>query len=309
MKDVLPATTAACVIFGIALAQIAALLPRLLRGLVIAIPVLLVFVPQLRADFALIQNRLLPDSRLALRYWADVNLAPGTVLVDTENHKTFNPYWGGVEGQHWFDWIVIDDITAKTPEAWRNEDGASYAVVDYSLESSPAGQAYLAPLLDLQDFGSDNMRGPRVQVYRLLSFQHEEDVQFGEAIHLIGYDLNATSVAPGSDLTLTFYWRASLPPRDNYSLFVHLTPERRNLQIAQSDGAPARPERPTLTWTDGDETLISQPFVLTVPAEASAGDYELRIGLYNYQTGVRLPVASAAGGSGDFYVLTPISVR
>lgn len=309
MKDVLPATTVACALFGIGLAQIANLLPRLGRTLLAAVVVVALFAPQISQDVRLTQARTRLDSRVALRYWADTNLTPGTVLVDAENHKTFNPYWGGIEGRHWFDWIVIDDLTTKSPEAWHNENGASYTVVDQSVANTTAGQAYLAPMLYLQDFDSDDMRGPRMQVYRLLPVQYEEDVTFGEAIRLIGYDLDTTTVASGDSLTLTFYWRATAPPQDNYSLFVHLSSKGETQLIAQSDGEPDRPERPTLTWTDGDETLISQPFTITVPADASPGDFELRIGLYNYQTGLRLPVVSATGDSSDFYVLTPITIR
>ena len=306
IKDVLPATAIACVIVGLALAQIAALLPRLLRGVVLLIPALMIFVPQLSADLDLIHNRLLPDTRVALRYWADTNLTPGTVLVGAENHKTFNPDWGGIEGQHWFDWIVIDDLTAKSPDAWRSENGASYAVVDRSMADTEAGRAYLAQWLYLQDFVSSDTRGPQMQIYRLQPVQHPTDVEFGAAIHLIGYDLDTAAVIPGNSLNLTFYWRTSKPPQDNYSLFVHLVPAGSDQQIAQVDSAPDRPERPTLTWTDTDETLISQPFTLTVPADAPAGDYDLRIGLYNYQTGARLPVRAAS--SGDFYQLTTIRI-
>ncbi len=309
LKDVLPATAIACVILGLALAQIAAVLPRLLRVLVLLIPALLVFAPQINADFDLLRNRLLPDTRVALRLWADANLTPGTVLVDAENHKTFNPYWGGIEGQHWFDWIVTSDLTAKSPDLWRSENGASYVEVNEAMTETPDGRAYLSQLLHLRDFISAGTRGPQMQLYRLQPVQHETDVAFGGAIHLIGYDLDAATITPGDSLALTFYWQATSTPTDNYSLFVHLVPRDGDTLVAQADGAPARPERPTLTWTDASETLISQPFTLTVPVDAPAGDYELRIGLYNYQTGVRLPVESPAGGVTDFYALAPISIR
>jgi len=41
-------------------------------------------------------------------------------------------------------------------------------------------------------------------------------------------------------------------------------PQNGEAMIAQADGAPVRLERPTVTWTDSDETLISQPFTLTI---------------------------------------------
>ena len=232
----------------------------LLRPLVLLIPALLVFVPQINADFGLLHSRLLPDTRVALRNWADANLTPGTVLVGAENHKTFNPYWGGIEGQHWFDWIVIDDLTVKSPALWRSRNGASYAVVNKAMLETTDGRAYLAQLLHLRDFISVDTRGPQMQIYRLQPIQHETDVSFGDAIHLIGYDLDATTITPGNSLSLTFYWQAASTPADNYSLFVHLVPDNGGALVAQADGAPARPDTPH-TLVDGSRRNADQPAV------------------------------------------------
>jgi 4-amino-4-deoxy-L-arabinose transferase-like glycosyltransferase len=114
MKDVLPATTNACVLLGIAVGQISLIIPArygTLARYAVALPLLLVFVPQLSTDLSLIQERQLPDNRVALRQWADDNLEPGTVLVDQVNHKTFNPFWGGIEGKQWFDWWISDSFS------------------------------------------------------------------------------------------------------------------------------------------------------------------------------------------------------
>lgn len=304
LKDVLPATTAACVLLGIGLAQFARLLPRYARPLVVMIPALLVYAPQLADDFTLMRDRTLPESRVALRQWADANLTPGTVLVGEENHKTFNPYWGGIEGQHWFDWIEISGITQKTTDAWMSENGASYAVIGMDEAASLEASGYLADALHLRSFGLAGARGPQMAIYRLWRMQHSTDVLFGGQIRLLGYDLSDETITSGS-LTLTFYWNAPTAPSDNYSLFIHLVPHGSDDLIAQADGAPARPERPTLTWTDAGETLISQPFTLTIPADVPAGEYDLRIGLYNYQTGARLTLDDGT----DSYTLTTLSLQ
>jgi hypothetical protein len=316
MKDVLPATTAACVVLGLALAQIAQVLPRLTRGWVVIVPAVLVFAPQLNADYNLVMQRTYPDSRVALRQWADLNLTPGTVLVGSDNHKTFNPFWGGIEGQHWFDWLVSDDISAQSVESWHKDHGVSYIVLDDSdwlqLQKSSSGQHYLSQMLLLRHFSSTYTpnRGPDMLIFRLWGIQHILGIHFQGGIDLEGYDLDHEMVAPGDNLTLTFYWHASETPQDNYSLFVHLLPQNKEDLIAQADDAPARLERPTLTWTDGSETLISQPFTLTIPADAPSGDYDVQIGLYNYLNGVRLQVYAPANTIGDTaYLLTHIHVQ
>ena len=68
--------------------------------------------------------------------------------------------------------------------------------------------------------------------------------------------------------------------------------------LAQADGNPAKPDRLSLTWVHLDETLISPDFTLTVPSDLPTGEYRLLIGLYNYQTGVRLPVYALDNPSG-----------
>lgn len=316
MKDVLPATTAACVLLGIAIGQIVIAVPKR-YGAVMKVAttaaLMLMFVPQVAADVTLMQNRLLPDHRVALRQWADLNLEPGTVLVEQPNHKTFNPFWGGIEGQHWFDWWLSRDVLERTPQAWRDEHGISYAVIDWGaaqeMQTTEAGQAFLAPLLHLRDFRGD-ARSPQFSVYRLWGMEHGAQAQFGDSIRLLGYDQDRDAAAPGEAVTFRFYWQAAATPTDDYSLFIHLLAEDSDAPLAQADGAPARPERLTLSWNEPSETLISQPFALTVPPDAPPGSYRVMIGLYNYVTGQRLPVTDLTSGdsSGDALLLTRLEV-
>ena len=77
--------------------------------------------------------------------------------------------------------------------------------------------------------------------------------------------------------------------------------------INQADGNPARVDRLSLTWTEPSETLISPLFEIALPPDLPAGDYRVLIGLYNYQTGVRLPVLAADNASdveGAYQLLT-----
>lgn len=314
MKDVLPATTAACVLMGVAIGQVALIVPERLgvARYAVALPLLLVFVPQLSADLALIQNRQLPDNRVVLRQWADQNLEPGTVLVGQENHKTFNPFWGGIEGQHWFDWWQTESFAENTPDGWREAHSISYAVIDESaleaIRATDTGQDALSQMLPLRAFAAS--RVPGFEVYRLWRMQHETQVGFGDQIVLVGYDQDRESVAPGETITFRFYWQAISTPLDNYSLFIHLLALDENAPVAQADGAPTRAERPTLTWNEPSETLISQPFTLTLSPEIASDTYTVFIGLYNYQNGQRLVVTDLNTDEtlGDGLPLTQIEV-
>jgi hypothetical protein len=258
-----------------------------------------------------VRDRVLPDRRVEIREWFDINLEPAPVIVEWWNHKIFNPPYGGIEGRYWFDWIRADDLMEESLADWR-EQGAVYAILpDYAvddLESTPEGQAYLDAMLPLRVFDNPDQRAPVMTAYRLWRMQVETDVPFGDQIHLVGYDVDGgIPSAAGESLRLRFYWQASAPPVDNYSLFVHVMPVDRVEVITQADGNPARSDRLSLTWTEPSETLISPLFEITLPPDLSAGDYRVLIGLYNYQTGVRLPVGAADNASdveGAYQLLT-----
>jgi hypothetical protein len=301
IRYVLPATAAACIILGAALALVARAIPKrwaYANGAWVALPlVVLVFIPQLTQDWALVQNRRLPDRRVELRQWVDTNLEPGTVIVDRENNTTFNPYYGGIPYKNWVDWKQSDNIMEHSLADWRASEGVSYAVVPQweadQLNATPEGRDYLASMLHLRDFYRGGERGPKMAFYRLWRMGVETEFHFGESILLAGYDRSAESLKPGDTLTLHFYWDTVSTPADNYSLFIHLVPPDDAQPLAQADGAPAVPERLTLTWDDPTETLISPPFQLAIPADLAPGDYRVMVGLYNFVNGTRLPVTDA----------------
>jgi len=317
IRYVLPATGAACVLLGAALAQVAKAVPEYIGGAWVMMPLIaLVFIPQLSQDWRLVQNRRLPDRRVELRQWFDANLEPGTVIVDPENHMTFNPIYGGIPYKNWVDWWVSDDIMEYPLDEWRDQRGMSYAVIPRlqveQMRGRVDGRAYLDQMLPLRDFFGTEERGPEVAVYRLWRMDAETRFHFGDAITLIGYDRGDETVKPGDTLTLRFYWQAASTPADNYSLFIHLVPIKMNEYtiLAQADGAPSAPDRPTLSWNDPSETLISPPFLLSVPRDLSSGEYRVMIGLYNYVDGARLAVEDADGQDlGDALELLRVTVQ
>ncbi len=318
IRHVLPGTVAACVLFGIAVAEIARLplLPPAIQRVGGLALVLLVFawLPQLGESWSLVQERRQPDRRVELRQWFDINLDPGTVIVNQENHKTFNPIWGGIPHRRWVDWWITGNVMEYPVSEWIEPRGMSYVALTQGerdgMAATEAGQAYLNQLLHLRDFDEPDESGPAMSFYRLWRMQTVTDWRFGEAIHLIGIDQSAATLRPGDTLTLRFYWNAPQTPADNYSLFLHLTAPDDPTPLAQADGSPAVAERPTLSWDDPGETLISPPFTLALTSDLAAGSYQVRVGLYNYVTGQRLPVSESQGtASGESLVLTTIVVE
>ena len=120
------------------------------------------------------------------------------------------------------------------------------------------------------------------------------DVDFGNTMHLLGYDLETTSVEPGGNVTVTLYWEALAPTERPYSVFVHLLGEG-DIPIAQRDTYPGMGLLSTTELESGD--AWADRHVIRLPETAYTPDVaQVAVGLYNYADQTRL---STSGGAGD----------
>jgi 4-amino-4-deoxy-L-arabinose transferase-like glycosyltransferase len=129
--------------------------------------------------------------------------------------------------------------------------------------------------------------------------------QLGTHARLLGYDLAAAGVGPTN---VRLYWEVLQPLLPPHHIFVHLdTPEGHT--IGQQDGPPiaAGPTTdprsgpaPSGSWQPG-EFLTTEH---TLDSTAGSGDV-VRIGLYDPDTQVRLPVTVNGQPAGDNVVLQP----
>ncbi|MBP7590051.1 MAG: hypothetical protein KBA85_00495 [Chloroflexi bacterium] len=105
-------------------------------------------------------------------------------------------------------------------------------------------------------------------------------------------------LAPSAPLDVTLVWRAEGETLISYRVFVHLIDEAGQI-IAQSDGEPANWRRPTTGWLPGE--VVVDEHRLALPEGVGNGRFALRIGLYDPETGQRLPTQTGE------YVLIPLS--
>jgi hypothetical protein len=112
------------------------------------------------------------------------------------------------------------------------------------------------------------------------------DVSFGGVIRLAGYAIAPAMAPQGSPVRVTLSWQASGLPDTDETVFVHLV-DAKGAIVAQADGPPGSAAEPTGTWEPGQ--VVTDVHTLVLPATVSAGAYHLQVGLYNLQTGVRLP--------------------
>lgn len=97
-------------------------------------------------------------------------------------------------------------------------------------------------------------------------------------------------------LTVSLIWRATGAPEVSYSVFVHLA-DAAGRVWAQGDSIPADWTRPTTGWLPGE--YIADPHTLTLPADLPPGEYKLLVGLYDPQTGQRVPASGPGVLSGN----------
>jgi len=135
---------------------------------------------------------------------------------------------------------------------------------------------------------------------------HSLVLDVGDGIRLLGYDLSAEAVEPGTQLKVTLYWECRAAMDRDYSVFAHLV-DARGVIIAQRDSYPGGGNDPTRNWTVGK--TLHDVYPLDVPATLLAqGPCRIRIGVYDYPSGQRLMVQNSQGERADFAML-PTEVR
>lgn len=239
--------------------------------------------------------------------WSDVSLPnDGMILMSPESmiYFTWNRPWSGYDGQTDFQWWLENPAAGSTAQAYVERGITYYAFTDADRArlDSAEFQEFITQLTFIKRLvPASASAGSPVDVYRMLGPSMSLDVHFGEQIDLVGADITVASAA--EPIRLRLYWRALQTPDTNYSVFVHVTQPYNTAPVAQADGAPVSLRRPSTLWNDPAELLLSDEMLIPLPSDLPTGDYVLRIGLYDYLTGVRLNTSS-----GDDALALPISL-
>ena len=280
--------------------------------------------PNYRKSDALAHYFTLHDRRNDLMRYMDTSLEPGKIVtnrVETRtighkgwrrypgliwgNHKTFNRAWGGYDGVHDFPISqTVFDLHKKPLEVWRAND-AAYAIMPHRRMLEDPDMYFPDETVLLKTYPvNDEFSGPDMVVLRLQPMQNEHGGKLG-SVKLLGYDISATTAQAGDDIILRHYWQAESAPASVLHVFNHLLNDQGEI-AAQVDGIPLfDSRRDTTSWDDPDEIMLGRNFILRLPGDLPSGVYTLATGLYDPQTGTRLPNSE---GSGDFLQVTAIEV-
>ncbi|MDM8527543.1 glycosyltransferase family 39 protein [Anaerolineales bacterium HSG24] len=127
------------------------------------------------------------------------------------------------------------------------------------------------------------------------------EATFGDMVRLTGYTLEPMVEADGADLLtpnqtlrLTLYWQVIAPITHDYTIFIHLRPQGEQGNLTQADHRPLGVIYPTSRWPVGE--TIRETSELPLPDQIPAGEYSLWVGLYQLETGERLPLHGDTSG-------------
>ena len=130
--------------------------------------------------------------------------------------------------------------------------------------------------------------------------QHPLPANLSNQAGFLGYDLPSGEIKAGETLSLTLYWQALAEMDTSYTVFVHVL-DSENKVWGQRDSLPGEGNLPTTGWLPG-EVIVDQ-YKVPIRPDARPGQYVIEIGMYQAETGQRLPIINQKGQVVDDRVL------
>lgn len=211
---------------------------------------------------------------------------------------------------HWPTTVEAAESALIESEALPATDGE---IVDVVLVDEAASDPPRSILIALQS----NFYRYRDSFYGLLHHVEyiagpaEPDVEsvdgvFEDAIQLDAIALVDPEPAAGSPMRVALEWSTRSVVEDSFLVFFHVVAADGTL-LTQADGVPGGGLYPLPTWEPGEPVI--DRFALDIPAEAAPGTYEIRVGIYEPNSGLRLRVTQGPGDAPDYLVVGSIEVR
>jgi 4-amino-4-deoxy-L-arabinose transferase-like glycosyltransferase len=130
------------------------------------------------------------------------------------------------------------------------------------------------------------------------------EIDYGERIRLLGYDLDDKTAEPGDEVDLTLYWETVTPMERSWSVFVHLNDPVINAPIAQRDMYPGQGLLATPLLQPGQQ--LANRYVIEIPGTVyTPARVDLVVGWYDLLSGERL----RTGDNRDLVRLTTIEIE
>jgi hypothetical protein len=186
--------------------------------------------------------------------------------------------------------VVREQLDARIPA---DVPSGRYALMASLVDAGSGEEVGLASLTELTVEG-------RPRTFEVPPIQHLLEVNLGDQVELLGYDLDATELKGGGTLSLTLYWKALAEMDTSYTVFIHLLDAEDKIW-GQRDSLPGGGALPTTGWLPGE--VIADAYEVPIQPEAPPGSYVIEVGMYQAETGKRLPVLGQGGQVVDDRIL------
>jgi hypothetical protein len=140
---------------------------------------------------------------------------------------------------------------------------------------------------------------PLIASARLIPWQWPNPPQLDNPVNFSGKATLLSYQLAEDQQTLTLNWRADSSFETDYTVFIQAWRMPENKYTDGFDGPPVGGDYPTSLWKPGEIIIDTHLLDLT---RLSPGTYNLLIGLYNPNTGERLPTSSLSGPLPDHAV-------
>lgn len=127
----------------------------------------------------------------------------------------------------------------------------------------------------------------------------------GTIVQLDGVMLSTQSVQAGETISATLAWQALSPIPLDYTTFVHVVGP--NGMLTQHDQPPLGGFLPTSFWHPSRAVVDSVP--LAIPVDAAPGIYQVHVGMYELESGDRLPITHDGLPIGDSIIVSELAVE
>jgi 4-amino-4-deoxy-L-arabinose transferase-like glycosyltransferase len=221
------------------------------------------------------------------------------------------PVWDGFMTAEWAPGVIIRDVHGIVVKPG-TPPGSYLVTVDwlqpYTQQTlPPADGPFTVGPVAVPRQRPPSTDGLDARLSAQLGLEHPVAIDFSDKARLLGYNIEG-SYRPGGVIHLELFWLVKGPFERRYTVFNHLVAPDGQL-VAQKDNEPVDGFYPTTEWTTGE--LIRDQYDVPIPPTAPPGVYRIETGLYDAETGHRLPIAgctSPACQSGDKVVLEDIRI-
>jgi hypothetical protein len=174
--------------------------------------------------------------------------------------------------------VVREQLDARIPA---DAPSGRYALMAGLADAGSGEEVGLASLAELTVEG-------RPRTFKVPPIQYPLEVNLGDQVELLGYDLDVTELKTGRMLSLTLYWKSLAEMDTSYTVFVHIL-DGENRIWGQRDSLPGGGTSPTIGWLPGE--VIADAYEVSIQPEAPLGSYVIEVGMYRAETGQRLSVS------------------